>query len=613
MIISHKIGEHNLKKEVSEDPLFLLPGKNGGFTYLSANNPVSRFEGVHFSKKDEIYKVIEDIRLVGREATKLTNRAFVIERSSQNAVECFFTNQDRTLLYEIKNFKGYAKIVLDCRKIYDFDTNGRKYKIYQENGVIVVEYTKFKNKANKESEYKFYLVIAGIDNYAKPDKWVLKQYPFDKKRNSYPSELYVYDALRYLVDCDMQIVFTFSLDKNEAITKAIHAKENFMFIKKSKEALVNILTKENIKSKNNEIQVAYKCSLNALEGFHGDMGLYAGFPWFTQIWTRDEAISLGALLKEKQYSLVKELLFKHLQVILPDGRLPNRLPSSMLGSADGVGWVYKRFYDFLTALQSEGRLAEFISSHELLYIKKRLAVSIQGLLKEHTKNGLAVSGELETWMDTYYQDDKRAGARIEIQALRLIMYRLMIFLCEFTGNDLKYDSYKELEHVSKHMVREVFWKKRILSDGAGDNTIRPNIFLAYYIYPRLLTKREWTRCFDRALESLWLPWGGVATIDKNHKYFSPFYTGQDNKSYHRGDSWFYINNLVALCLYRLNKSKYDDYIKKIIEASTHEILYKGIIGYHAELSSANNLSAEASLAQCWSSALYIEMIKEIYG
>jgi len=602
LIASTEIGNCTVR-DTDENPMLLLQGQDGGYVFLSAGQVMSKYQGVHFKVQDQLYKTIETIRPVGTEVTELKNKLYSYERLGQNFKETLFTNQNGALLYGIKGFKGYVELVLDTRKIYDFSTEGRNYSIRWEDNVILIEYTK-----TEGDQYKIYIAIAGAGDYVVVDDWTEQQYMFDKARGSGPLSMWVYRALRILVDDDARLAFGFSTDGATAKQQAVHALENYEFIKKTRQNLLNTFSNTNIKCSNDEITAAYKCSLNSMETFHGSLGLYAGYPWFTQIWTRDEAISMGCLLAEKHFNFVKELVFKHLQVILDDGRVPNRLPASMLGSADGVGWVFKRTYDFLT----KAKLSEYVDARELLYIQRRLALSIQRLVKHHTKDGLAVAADLETWMDTGYKDDTRPGARIEIQALRLSMYKLMRHVSSITGYHVKYNTYSELEATARHKVREVFWKKPVLQDGAEDPTIRPNIFMACYIYPDLLSKREWTACFDHALEKLWLPWGGIATIDKEHKYFIDTYTGQDNRSYHRGDSWFFINNMTALVLSRINPMKYRPYINKILEASTKEILYKGIIGYHAELSSAKAMKSEASLAQCWSSALYIELIRGIF-
>jgi glycogen debranching enzyme len=226
--------------------------------------------------------------------------------------------------------------------------------------------------------------------------------------------------------------------------------------------------------------------------------------------------------------------------------------------------------------------------------------------------------------------DGREGFRIEIQALRLKMYALMKELCKLTG-DKKHSEYERLEKNTKEAVKKVFWEPPVLIDGTDsegkeDRTIRPNIFIAYYIYPELLKLEEWDECFEYTLKRLWLSWGGLSTIDKRDKLFYDEYTGENNKSYHRGDSWFWINCLAAICMHRLDNDlgktigftnekkigKYKIAIDKIIDACCEEILFKGFIGHHAELSSAKELRSEGCMCQAWSAAMFIELINEIY-
>ena len=217
----------------------------------------------------------------------------------------------------------------------------------------------------------------------------------------------------------------------------------------------------------------------------------------------------------------------------------------------------------------------------------------------------AINGPQETWMDTVWGNDTRSGARIEIQALRLSMYRLAY---ELSGKD----EFKELEQKLKEKVREKFWNGNILADGLDDWTIRPNLFIAAYIYPELLSKDEWSKCFETALPKLWLEWGGLATIDKDNPLFCDNYTGENHQSYHRGDSWFWINNLAAIVMARVDRKLFGNYIDQILDASANDILYQGFIGHHSELSSASEQKSEGCLCQAWSSAMFVELMHELY-
>jgi glycogen debranching enzyme len=135
-----------------------------------------------------------------------------------------------------------------------------------------------------------------------------------------------------------------------------------------------------------------------------------------------------------------------------------------------------------------------------------------------------------------------------------------------------------------------------------------------------LTREEWIQVFDYNLSRLWCDWdlgegvkgGGLSTIDKSHYLYQPYYTGIDNKSYHRGDSWFWVNNVAAIGMYRLDKKRYGGYIKEILTSSAHDILYWGFIGYSSELASSGWFKSGGCLCQTWSIATYIELVHEIF-
>jgi glycogen debranching enzyme len=149
-----------------------------------------------------------------------------------------------------------------------------------------------------------------------------------------------------------------------------------------------------------------------------------------------------------------------------------------------------------------------------------------------------------------------------------------------------------------------------LADGKSDFTIRPNIFIAYYISPEILSKKEWESVFDLALKKLWLNWGGITTIEKENELFQPVHTGVDNKSYHRGDSWFFINHIAGISLLRLNEKKYSKKINKIINASIEEMFNSGAIGAISEISSAHSITSFGCHNQAWSNATFIELMNE---
>jgi glycogen debranching enzyme len=582
-----------------EDVSFMLTNKAGGFCTFS-NHPKSRFEGVFFRKNDAVYKTIESIRL-DKPVTKLVNQLWCASRERENLTETFFMpSNSSSVLYELSE-KYEFDLILDCREIYDNREWGRNYDISKEMGCLIIKFTK-RNEEKEQAgeEFDIYIAVYSNDLEYKPTaQWEKAYYELDKERDSLPFERHVFNACR--VRCK-EAVFAFANEKRKAMAEAKHVWSNRQKLKKKREAEVQKLIHRK-KIKDDETAVAYQCSLNALNNLAVDSrGISAGLPWFYQFWARDELISLKALIDIGEFAFAKKILFHYLDKIGPEGKLPEKDINTKIRSADGVLWLFKRCEDFIEKLKEKRLTKKYLSKRDMKKIKDNLQKTISEWMKYHTENGLIVNEAQETWMDTDVSGDNRAGARIEMQALFLACLRLLRNI----------DKEDPFEKQLKKNVRQAFFNKRYLSDGADDKTIRPNIFIAAYVYPELLNREEWVKCFRFILPKLWLSWGGLSSIDKSNPLFQSLHTGEIPTSYHRGDSWFWINNITAVVLHRINKNKFKKYIDNILNASTQEMLYYGVTGYSAELSSAQELKSQGCFAQAWSSAMFIEMIHELY-
>ncbi|MBI3035252.1 hypothetical protein HYY71_02930 [Candidatus Woesearchaeota archaeon] len=658
MEAAHSLGILSIKKNVNENTGFFLANKKGG--YCSFFSRVSsRYHGFFYFDERimRMYRFIENIEVPGNsDVSSLKNGFYFAERKKTNAVESFMMPKGfNSLIYELTG-ANQIDVFLDCKNSYDNREWGRHYDIFEEKGCIIAKFTKKTDKREDSTdgieEFSMYMAIKSDKNsYSKNNAWVERHYSYDEERNSKPFKRYVYNALRLQ---GSKFVFSVSRNKNDAIKECSYVFSNLEQIKNAeKNSFFSILSKESAKKilKNsrisNEVKIAYVCALNALDKLIVDdkpnYGVFAGMPWFFQFWARDSLISLKALsgIDDEMY---KKILFQYLNRITNDGRLANLAGSHefvKLGNADAHGWLFLRCRELVDSINKNKEIINSIkksmidikqnknynfpkikeylkkcslaiakkedSYHKILYeIESSLEKSLNGLLKCHAKDGFESNEKLETWMDTEFENDKREGFRIEIQALRLSMYRLVH---ELTFNH----KYKAIENILRNNVKEKFWNGKILADGLNDFTIRPNIFIAAYAYPELLSSREWETCFENVLKNIWLEWGGLSTIDRKSPLFAENSTGEDVKSYHRGDSWFWVNNLAALVLNRINKIKFNNKIKKIVDASAEEILWKGCIGCHSEISSANKLESNGCFNQAWSNAMYIEMVEEIFS
>jgi len=547
MNVKLSLGKRLLQKKCGEGNVILC---NENFLNLGYAN--SKFQGFFIQKELQFFKIIEEI-LVPGEITEIHYNGSKIERTKGDFTETFSINGN-SLFYDLSEEKEVT-LVLDVRDVSEF-SNNRLYSINYEDGKTIIE-----------SQGIFIIINKVLGKY---EQWVEYEYTYDQKRNSSPVRWPVFQAVRGV--CNGCII-TAGFDKESAI------EENNTIQKEEKE----------FKAENSPQMFAYQFAANSLGSLINRFGLYAGLPWFFQNWTRDEMISLKGLsyINERK---AKEIIIARSSYI-EKGKLPNRFPSSELGSADSIGWYFLRAHELFSSF----------TASEKKIIESKLREAVEYIL-EKDFDGLVKNGKHETWMDTG-EDDFREGYRIEIQCLFL---RMVTFLGEITEEK----KYFQVKNELKRKIKQYFFHE-YLYDGKDDPTIRPNVFLAYYINPQLLTRKEWEVCFDIVMKKLWLDWGGVSTIQKDSPLFCPEYTGENNKSYHRGDSWYWVNNITAICLHKVNKVKFASYIKLIVNASTKDILWQGAFGSASEVSSASEQTASGCMNQAWSNATYLELIKTL--
>ncbi|MFC1691258.1 amylo-alpha-1,6-glucosidase [Nanoarchaeota archaeon] len=609
VVAIHKTGKDSKKKDLS-NPSFLIANKLGG--YCSLSSPVkSRYQGVYFMKDLDMYKVIEDIiALDALEVTKIVNNFHSVERYRGFLREKFFMPMHHKGLIYSLNMEKDVKLILECRKSYDLAEFGRHYKIHELPEGLVIEYEK-KNDQTDSTEYSVFIAIKGFDSYKEIKQWTKTDYEEDKSRGSHPDSRHVYEAL---VMNGSKFFFGFGLSKEDALEEARLIKElEYENISNYGEHYKKLFRERSL-FKNTDL--SYKAALSGLDKLvienNNSKAILAGHPWFFQIWSRDELISLGALIKDHKFKTVKKILIRHLTSIRLDGRLDNRQPAAGLDSADAIGWLMKRIKDYVLALEKERVFNYYISYDELEYIKNKVEESILGLLKNHSDDDFAVCNPKETWMDTLESNNGRSGIRIELQALRLCTYSTYKLLCKITNDNTGYKIAKKLEETLRKKTVENFWNGKYLKDGIEDDSIRPNVFIAHYVYPHLLSNKQWLVCFREVLDRLWNDWGGISTIDKKSELYQPTHTGENDISYHNGDSWFWLNNLAGLCMTKVSKERFKRKIKKIIEASSGDILWNSNLGTHSEISSSSKLEGKGCFNQAWSNAMFIELCDEFY-
>jgi len=602
---------HNFNNKIegdSDNPILLLSNNKGSYFSISSNQ--TSYQGLTIFKKGSMYKIVDAINFSSNIKEVVSSpKKITITRSGSS--EDYFLGE--SLICNIKNHMDKITIDLDSRFLYNAPSLGRVYETNTDKNIIFIRYKKYSDSSLSKIEDN-QLIGIRIDNLIEDslivkDNWLKKDYSIDKKRG-YSSIRFVNNILSFkLNNGNGKIIIAYGDNEQEIIEK-INLSINKQDIQ--------------IKSFNHLLDSRYKTELSilsnslemnihniAIKGKHSLKQIFAGWPWFFQFWTRDTLISLGSLILMEKYSFVKDILDQYLNLENNKGLIDSRIPSSQLKAIDSTGWLFKRYYDFIYALSKKRKIVDFYDISSLKDLKKKLEKIFDDFIVNNMKNGLIYSAKDETWMDTAFNDAGREGFCIEIQALTLAMIKTLRLISLLTDEKLL-GRHKETETKLLINVRKRFVKNGVIADfitnNSIDSPIRPNIFLARYIYPHLFSNVEWKATFEKSLEVLWLKWGGLSSIDKNNSDFVEMHTGSDNKSYHRGDSWYFINNIVATQLFIVDKNEFAHKIRDITDASIKDLFFTGVIGGSSEISSAKFQTSEGCLNQSWSSATLIELI-----
>ncbi len=597
MQLVHKIGGKTISKETNKETFFLLTNHRLGYTYLP-NQPSlgreSRYMGVFFPINNSLYRVLAELR-PDRDfrVRKVVNEFYRVGRDITGNREVFFMPSNlNSLVYRLRKTEP-VKLCLDVRPSYEPDAFSGFYVLSEKDGKLLVEYSR-ENPESGGMGYRLYIAIkAGRLDYDEVSQWRSVSYELDRERDSPPVELTVYDLARIRAK---NLVVSCSPNKKKALSEADYVYNNLRKLENKYRRHV----KETIGGRElkGDVFFAYNACRLSLDQLTVDGRIHAGLPWFFQIWSRDELLSMKNLSPVDK----KRIIYSYLDRLQEDGRVPNIVGDDSKTNADSVGWLFKRIDECFGEFTLEER------DHVL----ERFMESISRIKENYIRDVFLMNGAGETWMDTVCRGDGRSGYRIEIQSMLLRMYALGCRLTRLKKGEKSSNLFNLLEKDLSGRVREHFWKKNVLWDGVDDSTARPNIFIAAYVYPELLSRGEWIKCFRNILSRLWLSWGGLSSIDKSSELFMENHTGERPDSYHRGDSWFFLNNMAALVLYMTEREKFRRYIDGIIEASTKDILWDGMLGHHSEISSAAMQESCGCGMQAWSSATYLELIDEVY-
>lgn len=615
-------------KEDVENLNVLLSNNKGDFLNLGLIKNTTKFQGlnVYDSKTNKVFKVLDEITQFSHTpiSCKYFGSSFSRELKSnlvnnEIAKDKFYLGPSGGMIYELENFNGEIFLDFDCREKNDFHEWGRIYSKYVKSGILFVKYQKIVEEKEKYSLLVGFK-ISNLSYEYLENNWVEKTYSYSKKRNSKDS-LYLFRGLKLKIDGDLRLVCGVGFSEEE-ISAQINLLDKHQ---KELQEHDNSLSQELAKVREYEtpltqdMKTALSLSKHSLYKFLNKelnsskikQGSYAGFPWFPEVWARDELASLKSLIINKEYIIVKERINHYLKSVDVNTGMIKRIESNgSLESVDSILWLAKRIEDFIFHLDNKNMLFKILSKEEIENYYKRLTFSFHKIIKNSWDKDMELIkvNYGDSWMDTI---ELKFPLDIQVQLLEFIS--TLGVLADLVERKEEAQRFIDLEAHLRDNIRVKFVNSDFtLSNEPGNKKVTVNTFLAYYFYKDLFTKEDWENIFDETLKHLKTPWGGLRSLSKKDPEYQDNYTGEDNKSYHKGDSWFWMNNIAAIALQDVNDKKYRKVIFDIIHSSTNDILKKGCIGFGSEVSSASKQKPEGCFAQLWTSATYFEMIDKIF-
>ena len=517
------------------------------------------------------------------------------------------------------NIDSKITLDLDVRRFADFSKFGKEYKIYFEEGILFIEFTKINEDSNEEELRVFIGIKTQNLVYDEIKQWIEKEYFYDALRGLNSKE-FIFRALQIdIQNAHKKIHVGYSTSKEEVYEQLI-IMDNFEHIIEEVERGIDEESfgkSTSIIPLSMQTQLGYDIAKRKIFDFVikdfklNHPSIIAGYPWFFQEWSRDEVFSLRAFLEIKELKLVENKLIELCNLINEGGEFPRLLhQKGSLNSIDAPLLLAKRIEDYIFYIEKEKGLNDLLYNGTIKLFYESLLKVFNGVMRKNWNSDkeLLEVERGEWWRDTI----EWVKSPVALQVSMLNTISTLAILSKMLGYTTKCEEFLDFENDFKLHIREIYMKNGLLVDEPETQIVTCDTFLAYYNYPDLCTQNEWKSIFKKTLSHLYLSWGGISSLSKHDSRFQQNYTGGDDISYHQGDSWYFMNAICAMCLYHCDKDEFKEEITKISSSLTKQLLFKGALGHIAEVSSANEMQTRGCVAQTWSLALYLEMIHLIY-
>ncbi|MEM5791153.1 MAG: amylo-alpha-1,6-glucosidase, partial [Candidatus Aenigmatarchaeota archaeon] len=397
-----------------------------------------------------------------------------------------------------------------------------------------------------------------------------------------------------------EVFFIFSPGEKEDSLKNFEKEmENFSLSYLEKEKNFERIKNNSIFKCNFEfLEKLFEASVLNLEKLWFDSkvsGYLAGYPWFLQIWVRDLAWVLPAVINYGEFEKARkslETIFK----FQSNGRIPNVI------FLDGKASYNSSDSTPLALIALEHYITNSADVPFLKDIENKLEEIIEFYKKNKDENGFIFSDEKESWMDTL----SREGKVLEIQAFWAKALRSCSKLFEILGNDSS-----ELEEMALNLEKNLekeFWNEnekfyfdRIFdSRKYGEKTLNAIFPLIFKI------SKNWKNVIERIESDEFTTDFGIRTISKEESLYNP-------SGYHTGSTWAWLVALFSAVEFLHKREKAFDYLKILSDRLERNCIYSLEEAWNSENGSIvlfkDSKIEESAYLQAWSS-LTIRAIDE---
>ena len=561
------------KIKLNTELFFYIEFYNG---YLKVGS-YSDFEKIfNFFKKTKTIFDLKDQKIFLPQYVSYETQDDILKKIKGKYLLFYFDKQVR-IFYDVDEMI----LNFDMKPIYDFSSFGKNYNVnILKKDHFDKNYLRYKYKSevqfkNSSTNYEDSMAIISSEKPQVLNDWVKEFYMIESRRSKSDSmkSAYTRDLLKF--EGKGSVVILTQLNNSLQSIKLF-----------DEEYLIN----NSLRWRRDNSYVKRMFVLNNIKKLYDDSknDFFAGFPWFFQHWSRDSLISFYYLRNVLNPDVYDAFIKAQLDKLETVGIFPNmNSEETVLMAMDSAFWLFKNCIELIDRFDKD----------KVLSIMSKFVYD----LKKSQKNTMIFCKSKETWMDTEFNDNGRAGYPIEIQlGYKMILNYLLSNKIENIGN--KIEVKKELKKLNKEIHK--FIKKDVIFDVLNtnlknENNIRSNIFIGS-VFSNSFFESYLTKIYNLTLNHLFCD-SGISSISKKSSLFEPVYSGENNKSYHRGDSWMFLNNITANLFQKTDPKMFSQFIGHIWSVNDF-LCYQGVYGALNEVSSANFLSVDGCPVQLWSMA-----------